>query len=97
MGLPTPGVFMGQSLAPYLRGKEPALSRPIVAERRYAQAMVLPDGYKVILNWQKSTEELYDLGRDPAEAKNLCDELGEACAARLDTLRAFFLVHARWR
>jgi arylsulfatase A-like enzyme len=97
MGLPTPGSFMGESLVPFLRGQSPALTRPIIAERRYAQAMVFPDDVKVILDWQKGTEELYDLTRDPSETKNLCDELGPACAARVDVLRAFFLEHARWR
>jgi hypothetical protein len=97
MGLPTPGAFMGESLVPMLRGQTPALTRPLIAERRYAQAMLFPDGTKVILDWQKGTEELYDLTRDPGETKNLCDELGAACAAKLDVLRAFFFVHGRWR
>jgi hypothetical protein len=97
MGVPTPGSFMGESLTPFLRGQDPKLTRPLVAERRYAQAMIFPDNTKVILDWKKGTEEIYDLERDPAETRNLCDELGPACAERLDVLRAFFLVHGRWR
>jgi len=97
MGLPTPGSFMGETLMPFLRGQDPTLTRPLLAERRYAQAMLFPDGIKAILDWQKGTEEIYDLARDPGETKNLCDELGPACAERLDVLRAFFLIQGRWR
>jgi arylsulfatase A-like enzyme len=97
MGAPTPGSFMGESLTPFLRGGDATPTRPILAERRYAQAMIFPDNIKAILDWKKGTEEIYDLERDPNETKNLCDELGPACAERLDVLRAFFLVHGRWR
>lgn len=97
MGVPTPCSFMGESLTPFLRGQDPKLTRPLLAERRYAQAMIFPDNTKAILDWKKGTEEIYDLERDPAETRNLCDELGPACAERLDVLRAFFLVHGRWR
>jgi arylsulfatase A-like enzyme len=97
MGLPAPGSNMGESLTPFLRGESPKLTRPLFAERRHAQALLFPDGIKAILNWQKGTEEIYDLGRDPNETRNLCDELGPECEARLDVLRAFFLIHGRWR
>ena len=60
MGLPTPGRFMGQSLAPFLRGERPKLTRPIVSEQRLKQAMVFPDGIQAIRDIRKGTTEIYD-------------------------------------
>ena len=92
MGQSTPGHFLGQSLVPYLRGLEPVLSRPIVAEGRGKQALLLPDGRKVIVDNRSYTLELYDLGADPGEEHNLADD-GAQIAEPLGLLRAFFEAH----
>jgi hypothetical protein len=84
---------MGESLVPTLRGEKPALKRPIFHEKRFAQALLFPDGHKVIADWRKMTEELYDLSRDPRETQNLCDDLAAECAERLALLRTFFAIH----
>lgn len=94
LGLPTPGHFMGQSLVPFLKGQDPVLGRPIIADSgRLMQAMVFPDGAKLIRDKRRGTVELYDLSRDPQEAHNLYREDDPAHAARLAALRAFFRAH----
>lgn len=92
MGVATPGRFMGQSLAGYLRGERPELTRPIVAEARLKHAMVLPDGFKVIHDTRNQAVELFDLGHDAVEENNLWDDQGPA-TERLRVLRTFFDVH----
>jgi hypothetical protein len=92
MGQSTPSRFLGQSLVPYLRGADPVLSRPIVAEGRGKQALLLPDGRKVIVDNRSYTLELYDLGADPGEQHNLADD-GAQIAEPLGLLRAFFAAH----
>ena len=92
-GQPTPGYVLGQSLAGFLDGKAPALTRPIVAEGRLKKSMVFADGMKLIVDDLKHTEELYDLKADPAEAQNLVDERSEEAARRVAVLRAFFEAH----
>jgi arylsulfatase A-like enzyme len=97
LGQPTPGTFMGQSLAPLLRGQDPALTRPLLADTgRWQQAMIFPDHLKVIRDLRRGTFELYDLARDPRELTNLFDDSPEA-DARLQTLRTFFQVQALHR
>ncbi|MEO7327451.1 MAG: sulfatase [Minicystis sp.] len=93
-GQPTPGSFLGQSLTPLLRGQDPRLDRPLLADTgRLQQAMIFPDGYKAIRDLRRGTFELYDLQRDPGELHNLFDDAPDA-EARLFTLRAFFQAQA---
>ena len=93
MGLDTPAQSMGQSLVPFLRGETPVLTRPIIAEGRLKQSMVLPDGHKLIFDQRTGTKEIYDLHRDPGELRNLYDEMGAQGDAKIAILRAFFSVH----
>lgn len=90
MGAVTPGIFMGESLVPLLRGKAARFRRPIAAERQDMRAMVGRDGFKVIVNKRKRTEELYDLTTDPHETHNLRDELPDRGDKMLAELKAFF-------
>jgi hypothetical protein len=90
MRQPTPSHFMGQSLVPYLQGRTPKLTRPIVAEGRLKQSMVLPDGRKLIRDQREGTFEIYDLGADPKEAKNLYGEMGAEGVALMNELAGFF-------
>jgi arylsulfatase A-like enzyme len=98
LGHPTPGAMMGESLVPWLRGENPRLDRPIVAESsRGLQAMVFPDGIKIILDRYKGTVEVYDLARDPRELDNLADEGGTVVEQHIDVARAYFRVHEHRR
>lgn len=92
-GLSTPPWFMGQSWVPLLSGRDVTFERPIIAEGRLKQAMVLPSGLKLIRNQHEKTFELYDLRSDPAEEHNLYDELGPAGAKEMQKLIDFFEVH----
>lgn len=91
-GQPTPGHFMGQSLVGFLRGAEPRLTRPIIAEGRLKKAMVFPDGQKVIVDDRHKTSEVYDLRRDAGELENLLDASSRA-SERVQVLRVFFGIH----
>ncbi len=96
-GQPTPGSFLGQSLLPLLRGEDPRLDRPLIADTgRLQQAMIFPDGRKVIRDLRRGTFELYDLTRDPGERENLFDDAPDR-DARLGALRAFFQAQAQRR
>jgi arylsulfatase A-like enzyme len=90
MGLSTPSYFMGQSLVPYLAGKTPKLSRPIIAEGRLKQAMVLPNGLKLIRNQREKTFEIYDLSKDPKELDNLYGKMGDQGPLAMQKLVQFF-------
>jgi arylsulfatase A-like enzyme len=90
MGVATPGTYMGQSLTPYLRGESPKLERPIAAEARLKQSMILPDGFKVIYDTQTHVVEIYDIAHDPKEEYNLYREGDPVSAQRLGVLTAFF-------
>jgi len=90
LGLPTPPSFMGQSLVPFLRGEAPTLTRPLIIDSgRRMQALIFPDGVKVIHDVRRHTFEVYDLEADPNERHNLISEVDDA---RLGTLDAFFRV-----
>ena len=81
---------MGKSLVPYLAGKTPKLSRPIIAEGRLKQAMVLSNGLKLIRNQREKTFEIYDLTKDPGELDNLYDKMGDRGALEMQELVRFF-------
>jgi arylsulfatase A-like enzyme len=88
-GQPTPGAFMGESLVRLLRGEPDTLTRPIAADSgRLMQALIFPDGMKLIRNNRNHTHELYDLRADPGELKNLHDTAPDAAQRRalLDAL-----------
>ena len=70
------------------------LPRPIAAERIYTRALVLGNR-KLVIDTQKGSEEIYDLAKDPEEAKNLFDELGEHGQDEIEILRSFFAAHER--
>ena len=93
MGLSTPAHFMGQSLVPCLVGETPELTRPIIAEGRLKQAMVLPNGLKLIRNQREKTFEIYDLTKDPKELDNLYDRMGDEGVSAMQELVQFFHTH----
>jgi arylsulfatase A-like enzyme len=90
VGAPVPPSFRGRSLVPRLGGRElpPA---PIFGELMYNHAwphhaaMMIDDGKKLIHRISDRRWELYDLGRDPGEKRNLADD--PASRALLDRLR----------
>jgi hypothetical protein len=90
VGVPTPGVYMGQSLVGFLRGERPKLKRPIVAEARLKRSIVTPDGFKVIRDPLAHTIEIFDLDHDPREENNLYVEGSPRSAELLGVLDAFF-------
>ncbi|HVK64655.1 MAG TPA: sulfatase, partial [Polyangium sp.] len=91
-GVETPGTFMGQSLVPYLRGEDPRLTRPILAETRMKRALVLRDGTKVTVDDRSRTLELYDLASDPGEMRSLADDPTRLLPP-LSLLRRFLATH----
>ena len=91
-GLPVPAASMGQSLVGVLKGGSVELTRPIVAENRLQQTMILPSGLKVIYDTRTQTAELYDLSKDPGELQDLSANT-ELLAEPLATLQAFFEAH----
>jgi hypothetical protein len=90
-GQPTPGHWMGQSLVPFLRGEDPKLTRPIIAEGRLMQTLVTRERIKAIRDIRLGTHEAYDLNRDPDEKHNIYGR-PEAIDA-MNRLRRFFDVH----
>jgi hypothetical protein len=92
-GLETPPTFLGQSLVPFLTGGTVALTRPLVAEGRLRQALILPDGLKLIDDPRRKLVEAYDLLADPRETRNLFDLDPGRVDPALSALRAFFAAH----
>lgn len=91
-GVATPGSFMGQSLAPVLRGEAPRFSRPVAFHTtRMQYGFVFPDRIKASYSQRDRRMEVYDLSRDPGETMNLADE--EWAQERVAMVRAFFLAH----
>jgi hypothetical protein len=93
-GLPTPGQYMGESLAPLLVGKAVKLTRPIVADgARRIQSMVFADGVKAISDLDHQAAEVYDLNHDPGELDNRLGDEDFPSYRYVDALTYFFDVH----
>jgi hypothetical protein len=90
---PTPGHFMGESLEPFMYGKNPKLTRPLVAEGRLKKSLVFPDQIKVIVDDRHNTTEVYNLGHDPKEEINLLDSGDTKASDRVSVLRMLFEIH----
>jgi choline-sulfatase len=88
-GRDTPTVFMGETLTPFFRGDDPFRRRVIFLENRSQYALVFPDGIKTIIDVRRKREEVYDLDRDPEEAKNLADRKPELARRYLDLTRTY--------
>ena len=93
-GQPTPGTFMGQSLAGFFPGKNPRLTRPIGAEGRMKKTLIFPDGMKAIVDDKHHTAEVYNLKTDPGERVNLLD-VDPRAGERITTVHKFFDIHRR--
>ena len=91
-GAETPGAAMGQSLAGYLSGEDPLLTRLIFAETRLMRTFVTSDLMKLIMDTRSPRIELYDLKRDPGEVQNL-SENSHLVDPLLSTMNKFFAVH----
>ena len=92
-GQSTPGIYMGQTLVPIIRGDKKAakkLTRPIVAEGRLKKALLFSDGMKAIVDDRNYTMELYNLKVDPGELHNLIQDNNSPGMARIGILRQFF-------
>lgn len=96
-GLATPPHMMGQTLVPFLRGDDPELTRPILAEARLKRALLTPRGEKVVYDTRSKTVEVYDLVADPGEENNLYSGEDPRSQELLDTLLAFFAEHTHRR
>lgn len=92
-GQPTPGHFMGESLAGFMRGGNPKLTRPIAAEGRLKKVLVFPDELKAIVDDRHGTSEVYNLKSDPGELINLLDADDPKAAERIAAVRRFFELH----
>ncbi len=88
-GVPWSADITGETLVPILRGEEPQLSRPILAEGRLRRALYAKN-LKVIADLRRSTVEAYDLSADPGELDNLFDREHARVAPLLGALDAFF-------
>jgi hypothetical protein len=85
---------MGESLVPFLAGESARLTRPLAADSgRRMQALLFPDGVKVIRDLPHRTIEVYDLTRDPGELENLMDGSDFPAERYVAALDAFFEVH----
>jgi arylsulfatase A-like enzyme len=93
-GVGAPGDFMGESLVPFLAGGSTKLTRPLAADSgRRIQALLFPDGVKVIRDLPHRTIEVYDLKRDPGELDNLMDGSDFPAERYVAALDAFFEIH----
>jgi len=96
-GLEIPDFMQGQSLAPLLRGEQPADWRQAVYYRYYhdpghhdtrAHYGVRTATHKLIHYWRKDAWELFDLRTDPTEQHNLLFDPAEAARPEVATLFA---------
>lgn len=98
-GLPTPGLFMGESLVGTLIGEHrAALTRPIAGIARMTNKTpvfywVEPDGLKAIWDLRRNTREVYDTRRDPDELHNLYDDASAKELLPFRLLVTFFSRH----
>jgi hypothetical protein len=60
---------------------------------RRIQALILPNGKKVIFDLRRRTTEVYDLGADPGEIDNLADDPSHEITSAIATAGYFFDVH----
>jgi hypothetical protein len=97
-GLPAPGAFMGQSLAPLLAGQNVELERPIaICSAGSLDALYVPgSSKKVIFDGARRTIEVYDLARDAQERRNLVDTSEPQVEQAIEIAKLFFETHA-WR
>jgi arylsulfatase A-like enzyme len=97
-GVETPGDFMGESLVPLLAGETMKPTRVLAADSgRRIQALLFPDGVKVIRDLTHQTTEVYDLRRDPGELDNLLGEADFPAERYVGALEAFFEMHTLTR
>lgn len=95
-GVATPGVCLGESLAPLVAGEPRQLTRPIgIDTGRRIQGLVLADGMKTILDLRKQVVEVYDLTTDPEERIDLAEGGAPAVEAAIETTKLFFESHRR--
>ncbi|HEX6276549.1 MAG TPA: sulfatase [Polyangiaceae bacterium] len=96
-GLPAPGAFMGQSLAPLLAGRDQTFDRPLaVSSSGSLDALYVPGGtLKVIFDAKHRTTEVYDLEQDAGELRNLVDTSDPEVERAIETAKLFFDVHSR--
>jgi hypothetical protein len=91
-GVPTPGSWMAESLAPFLAGKRGDPTRMILMEKPSHAALLFSDGLKVMK--RRGAYELYDVRRDPEENDNLWEQRGDEGPRRLALLEAYLRVHS---
>jgi hypothetical protein len=98
-GLPAPGSFMGQSLAPLLAGKDRTFERPLaICSAGSLDALYVPGGpLKVIFDAKRHTTEVYDLERDAGELRNLVDTSAVEVESAIEIAKFFFDAHVRGR
>jgi len=89
--VPTPGNWMADSLLPFLAGGRIDPNRVIFMDKQNESAMLFPDGLKVIR--RGGVEELYDVRKDPTEADNLWDSMGDEARRRMGLMQAYTDVH----
>lgn len=90
---PTPGRMVGQSLLPWLHGRDAELTRPVLAETRLMRSLLTPSGIKVIRDLRRGTLEIYDLNVDPGETEDRVGEPTAEMEAAVAFLDRFFEVH----
>jgi hypothetical protein len=64
---------------------------------RRIQALIFPDGVKVIRDLTHRTTEVYDLARDPGELDNVLDGTSIPAERYVGALEAFFEAHTLTR
>jgi arylsulfatase A-like enzyme len=76
------GDFEGSSLVPLLEGEREGWRRPLLSETSRGAA-IIADPWKLILDYETETTELYDVSVDPGEETDLA-KLEPEVAARLE-------------